>query len=152
MKNKKKKRLETSKKILIFTSICFAIVIAFVVAIFAFSLVLNISKRDVEFVEKSINEKLEQIKGFVSLKVTSNGNNTIAVILYGDEDEAVVSNARVKIVEFPITNIEEAQNMIDKALETLVITSVEPICTIDMNRVVIIYDADKSAQNDSEGG
>ena len=43
MKNKKKKRLETSKKILIFTSICFAIVIAFVVAIFAFSLVLNIS-------------------------------------------------------------------------------------------------------------
>ena len=43
MKNKKKKRLETSKKILIFTSICFAIVIAFVVAIFVFSLVLNIS-------------------------------------------------------------------------------------------------------------
>ena len=116
------------------------------------SLVLNISKRDVEFVEKSINEKLEQIKGFVSLKVTSNGNNTIAVILYGDEGEAVVSNARVKIVEFPITNIEEAQNMIDKALETLVVASVDPICTIDMNRVVIIYDADQSDQNDSEGG
>ena len=109
------------------------------------SLVLNISKRDVEFVEKSINEKLEQIKGFVSLKVTSNGNNTIAVILYGDEAEAAISNARVKIVEFPITNI-------DKALETLVVASVDPICTIDMNRVVIVYDADKSAQNDSEGG
>ena len=116
------------------------------------SLVLNISRRDVEFVEKSKKKKLEQIKGFVSLKVTSNGNNTIAVILYGDEAEAAISNARVKIVEFPITNIEEAQNMIDKALETLVVASVDPICTIDMNRVVIIYDADQSDQSDSEGG
>lgn len=41
MTDKNKKKIETSKKILIFTGICFAIVIAFVVAIFAFSLVLN---------------------------------------------------------------------------------------------------------------
>ena len=65
------------------------------------------------------------------------------VLLDGDGEGATTAN---------ITNIEEAQNMINKALETLVIASVDPICTIDMNRVVIVYDADKSAQNDSEGG
>lgn len=44
------------------------------------SLVFNIGRADIVEVEKQINDKLSTIEDFVSLKITSNGQNHIAVV------------------------------------------------------------------------
>lgn len=103
------------------------------------SLLIHIGRADIVEAEKQINEQIKDLKGFVSLKVTSNGQNDMAVVLYDGKSE--VSKPTVKIVEFSITDAKEAQKKIDAALEGLDVISVEPTCIVDMNRLVIVYDA-----------
>lgn len=106
------------------------------------SLLIHIGHADIVEAEKQINEQIKDLKGFVSLKVTSNGQNDMAVVLYGGE--STISKPAVKIVEFSITDAKEAQKKIDAALEGLKVVSVEPTCIVDMNRLVIVYDAGTS--------
>nr|DAW43551.1 MAG TPA: hypothetical protein [Caudoviricetes sp.] len=116
------------------------------------SLLIHIGRADIVEAEKQINEQIKDLKGFVSLKVTSNGQNDMAVVLY--DGESKISKPTVKIVEFSITDAKEAQKKIDAALEGLDVVSVEPTCIVDMNRLVIVYDAGtadkKEVTEDSE--
>lgn len=114
------------------------------------SILIHIGRADIVEAEKQINEQIKDLKGFVSLKVTSNGQNDIAVVLY--DGESTISKPAVKIVEFSITDTKEAQKKIDAALEGLDVVSVEPTCIVDMNRLVIVYDAGAVAKvtEDSE--
>lgn len=115
------------------------------------SLLIHIGRADIVEAERQINEQIKDLKGFVSLKVTSNGQNDMAVVLYDGKSE--VSKPTVKIVEFSITDAKEAQKKIDAALKGLNVISVEPTCIVDMNRLVIVYDAgtsDKKVTEDSE--
>lgn len=103
------------------------------------SFIINIGRADVAEAEKKINEQLKSISNFSSLKITSNGQNTMAVVLYDGRGTNVAKPA-VKIVEFSITNAEEAKKKIDAALDGLNIISVEPICVTDMNRLIVVYE------------
>lgn len=103
------------------------------------SLLIHIGRADIVEAEKQINEQIKDLEGFVSLKVTSNGQNDMAIVLYDGESE--ISKPAVKIVEFSITDGKEAKNKIDAALEGLDVVSVEPTCIVDMNRLIIVYDA-----------
>lgn len=106
------------------------------------SLLINIGHADIVETEKQINEQIKDLKGFVSIKVTTNGQNDMAVVLY--DGESTISKPTVKIVEFSITDAKEAQKKIDTALEGLKVVSVEPTCIVYMNRLVIVYDAGTS--------
>ena len=103
------------------------------------SLLINIGRADIAEVEKHINEQIKDLTGFASLKITSNGQNDMAVVLY--DGESKIKTPAVKIVQFSINDAEEAQKTIDKAIEGLKVISVEPTCVVDMNRLLVIYDA-----------
>lgn len=108
------------------------------------SLLIHIGRADIVEAERQINEQIKDLEGFVSLKITSNGQNDMAVVFYDGESE--ISKPAVKIVEFPITDTKEAQKKIDATLEDLDIVSIEPTCVVSMNRLVIVYDADTSSK------
>lgn len=103
------------------------------------SLLIHIGRADIVEVEKKINEQIKDLKGFVSMKLTSNGQNDMAVVLYDGESE--IKTPAVKIIQFSITDAVEAQKTIDTAIEGLDVISIEPTCIVDTNRLIVVYDA-----------
>ena len=102
------------------------------------SLLIKIGCTDIAEIEKQINEKIKDLTGVVSIKMTSNGQHSMAVVLY-DGGDSGITPAKVKIVDFSINDTIEAQKKIDEALKDLTVVSVEPTCVIDMNRLIIVY-------------
>jgi hypothetical protein len=111
------------------------------------SLLIHIGRADIVEAEKKINEQIKDLEGFVSLKVTSNGQSDMAVVLYDGESE--ITTPAVKIVQFSINDAVEAQKTIDAALDGLDVISVEPTCVVDMDRLLVVYDAGTSSSSDS---
>ena len=91
-------------------------------------LIINIGRADISEIEKQVNAKLATVKKFSSIKLT-----------------------QVKLVQFSINDAVEAAKTIDAALEGLDVVSVEPTAIIDMDRLLIVYDAkDTASSNDQK--
>lgn len=116
------------------------------------SLIINIGRADISEIEKQVNAKLATVKKFSSIKLTFNGHNNIAVVLY-DDAKSTITKPQVKLVQFSINDAVEAAKTIDAALEGLDVVSVEPTAIIDMDRLLIVYDAkdtgDQKKKNDN---
>ena len=116
------------------------------------SLIINIGRADISEIEKQVNAKLATVEKFSSIKLTFNGHNNIAVVLY-DDAKSTITKPQVKLVQFSINDAVEAAKTIDAALEGLDVVSVEPTAIIDMDRLLIVYDAkdtgDQKKENDN---
>lgn len=116
------------------------------------SLIINIGRSDISEIEKQVNAKLATVEKFSSIKLTFNGHNNIAVVLY-DDAKSTITKPQVKLVQFSINDAVEAAKTIDAALEGLDVVSVEPTAIIDMDRLLIVYDAkdtgDQKKKNDN---
>ena len=116
------------------------------------SLIINIGRADISEIEKQVNAKLANVEKFSSIKLTFNGHNNIAVVLY-DDAKSTITKPQVKLVQFSINDAVEAAKTIDAALEGLDVVSVEPTAIIDMDRLLIVYDAkdtgDQKKENDN---
>ena len=116
------------------------------------SLIINIGRADISEIEKQVNAKLATVEKFSSIKLTFNGHNNIAVVLY-DDAKSTITKPQVKLVQFSINDAVEAAKTIDAALEGLDVVSVEPRAIIDMDRLLIVYDAkdtgDQKKENDN---
>ena len=116
------------------------------------SLIINIGRADISEIEKQVNAKLATVEKFSSIKLTFNGHNNIAVVLY-DDAKSTITKPQVKLVQFSINDAVEAAKTIDAALEGLDVVSVEPTAIIDMDRLLIVYDAkdtgDQKKKNDN---
>ena len=116
------------------------------------SLIINIGRADISEIEKQVNAKLATVEKFSSIKLAFNGHNNIAVVLY-DDAKSTITKPQVKLVQFSINDAVEAAKTIDAALEGLDVVSVEPTAIIDMDRLLIVYDAkdtgDQKKKNDN---
>lgn len=115
------------------------------------SLIINIGRADISEIEKQVNEKLATVEKFSSIKLTFNGHNNIAVVLY-DDAKSTITKPQVKLVQFSINDAVEAAKTIDAALEGLDVVSVEPTAIIDTDRLLIVYDAKATASSDDTSG
>lgn len=115
------------------------------------SLIINIGRADITEIEKQVNAKLATVEKFSSIKLTFNGHNNIAVVLY-DDAKSTITKPQVKLVQFSINDTVEAAKTIDAALEGLDVISVEPTAIIDMDRLLIVYDAKATASSDDTSG
>lgn len=117
------------------------------------SLIINIGRADISEIEKQVNEKLATVEKFSSIKLTSNGHNNIAVVLY-DDAKSTITKPQVKLVQFSINDTEEAAKTIDAAIADLEVISIEPTAVIDMDRLLVVYDAkdSKSSSTTTEDG
>lgn len=115
------------------------------------SLIINIGRADISEIEKQVNAKLATVEKFSSIKLTFNGHNNIAVVLY-DDAKSTITKPQVKLVQFSINDAVEAAKTIDAALEGLDVVSVEPTAIIDMDRLLIVYDAKDTASSDDTSG
>lgn len=115
------------------------------------SLIINIGRADISEIEKQVNAKLATVEKFSSIKLTFNGHNNIAVVLY-DDAKSTITKPQVKLVQFSINDAVEAAKTIDAALEGLDVVSVEPTAIIDMDRLLIVYDAKSTASSDDTSG
>lgn len=115
------------------------------------SLIINIGRADISEIEKQVNAKLATVEKFSSIKLTFNGHNNIAVVLY-DDAKSTITKPQVKLVQFSINDAVEAAKTIDDALEGLDVVSVEPTTIIDMDRLLIVYDAKDTASSDDTSG
>lgn len=115
------------------------------------SLIINIGRADISEIEKQVNAKLATVEKFSSIKLTFNGHNNIAVVLY-DDAKSTITKPQVKLVQFSINDAVEAAKTIDAALEGLDVVSVEPTAIIDMDRLLIVYDAKDAASSDDTSG
>lgn len=113
------------------------------------SLIINIGRADISEIEKQVNAKLATVEKFSSIKLTFNGHNNIAVVLY-DDAKSTITKPQVKLVQFSINDAVEAAKTIDAALEGLDVVSVEPTAIIDMDRLLIVYDAKDSKSSNTE--
>lgn len=114
------------------------------------SLIINIGRADISEIEKQVNAKLATVEKFSSIKLTFNGHNNIAVVLY-DDANSTVTKPQVKLVQFSINDTVEAAKTIDAALEGLDVISVEPTAIIDMDRLLIVYDAKDTDSSSTTG-
>lgn len=115
------------------------------------SLIINIGRADIAEIEKQVNAKLATVEKFSSIKLTFNGHNNIAVVLY-DDAKSTITKPQVKLVQFSINDTVEAAKTIDAALEGLDVISVEPTAIIDMDRLLVVYDAKDTASSDDTSG
>lgn len=115
------------------------------------SLIINIGRADIAEIEKQVNAKLDTVEKFSSIKLTFNGHNNIAVVLY-DDAKSTITKPQVKLVQFSINDTVEAAKTIDAALEGLDVISVEPTAIIDMDRLLVVYDAKDTASSDDTSG
>lgn len=115
------------------------------------SLIINIGRADISEIEKQVNAKLATVEKFSSIKLTFNGHNNIAVVLY-DDAKSTITKPQVKLVQFSINDAVEAAKTIDAALEGLDVVSVEPTAIIDTDRLLIVYDAKDTASSDDTTG
>lgn len=115
------------------------------------SLIINIGHADITEIEKQVNAKLATVEKFSSIKLTFNGHNNIAVVLY-DDAKSTITKPQVKLVQFSINDTVEAAKTIDAALEGLDVISVEPTAIIDMDRLLVVYDAKDTASSDDTTG
>lgn len=115
------------------------------------SLIINIGSADISEIEKQVNAKLATVEKFSSIKLTFNGHNNIAVVLY-DDAKSTITKPQVKLVQFSINDAVEAAKTIDAALEGLDVVSVEPTAIIDTDRLLIVYDAKATASSDDTSG
>lgn len=113
------------------------------------SLIINIGRADISEIEKQVNAKLATVEKFSSIKLTFNGHNNIAVVLY-DDAKSTITKPQVKLVQFSINDAVEAAKTIDAALEGLDVVSVEPTAIIDMDRLLIVYDAKDTGDQKKE--
>lgn len=114
------------------------------------SLIINIGRADISEIEKQVNAKLATVEKFSSIKLTFNGHNNIAVVLY-DDAKSTITKPQVKLVQFSINDAVEAAKTIDAALEGLDVISVEPTAIIDMDRLLVVYDAKGTSSDDTTG-
>lgn len=114
------------------------------------SLIINIGRADISEIEKQVNAKLATVEKFSSIKLTFNGHNNIAVVLY-DDAKSTITKPQVKLVQFSINDTVEAAKTIDAALEGLDVISVEPTAIIDMDRLLVVYDAKGTSSDDTTG-
>lgn len=114
------------------------------------SLIINIGRADITEIEKQVNAKLATVEKFSSIKLTFNGCNNIAVVLY-DDAKSTITKPQVKLVQFSINDTVEAAKTIDAALEGLDVISVEPTAIIDMDRLLVVYDAKDTNSSDTTG-
>jgi hypothetical protein len=114
------------------------------------SLIINIGRADISEIEKQVNAKLATVEKFSSIKLTFNGHNNIAVVLY-DDAKSTITKPQVKLVQFSINDAVEAAKTIDAALEGLDVVSVEPTAIIDMDRLLVVYDAKGTSSDDTTG-
>lgn len=115
------------------------------------SLIINIGRADIAEIEKQVNAKLATVEKFSSIKLTFNGHNNIAVVLY-DDAKSTITKPQVKLVQFSINDTVEAAKTIDAALEGFDVISVEPTAIIDMDRLLVVYDAKDTASSDDTSG
>lgn len=116
------------------------------------SILINIGHGDITEVEKDINEQIKDLKNFVSIKTTFNGQNTMAMVFYEGE-ESKIKKPAVKIIEFPVTPVlkETWEKEIDSKLEELKNIDIESACIVDMNHLIVVYDANKATKVDPAG-
>lgn len=76
------------------------------------------------------------------MSIVNNGQHSSVVIFCDEENTSVTP--QVKIIEFSVTDTEEAKKTIDKALEGLDIISVDVATPIDGNRLVVLYAAEEN--------
>lgn len=113
------------------------------------SILINIGHADVTETEKTINEQIKDLKNFVSIKTTFNGQNTMAMVFYEGEESKITKPA-VKIIEFPVTPVlkETWEKEVDSKLEELKGIDIDSTCIVDMNRLIVVYDAGKATKVD----
>lgn len=113
------------------------------------SILINIGHADVTETEKTINEQIKDLKNFVSIKTTFNGQNTMAMVFYEGEESKITKPA-VKIIEFPVTPVlkETWGKEVDSKLEELKGIDIDSTCIVDMNRLIVVYDASKATKVD----
>ena len=114
------------------------------------SILINIGHGDITEVEKTINEQIKDLKNFVSIKTTFNGQNTMAMVFYEGEESKITMPA-VKIIEFPVTPVlkETWEKEVDSKLEELKGIDIDSTCIVDMNHLIVVYDASKTTKVDT---
>ncbi len=114
------------------------------------SILINIGHGDITEVEKTINEQIKDLKNFVSIKTTFNGQNTMAMVFY-ESEESKITKPAVKIIEFPVTPVlkETWEKEVDSKLEELKGIDIDSTCIVDMNHLIVVYDASKTTKVDT---
>ena len=113
------------------------------------SIVIKVGFADVKEAEKKINEELKSIKGFTNYIIVNNGQHSSIILFYDEKAAGDPIMPQVKIIEYSITDIDEAQKAIDEALEGIEPISIDVATPIDGNRLIVLYDATPAAEEDS---
>ena len=105
------------------------------------SIVIKVGFADAKEAEKKINEELKSIKGFMNYNIVNNGQHSSIILFYDEKAAGDPIIPQVKIIEYSITDIDEAQKAIDEALEGIEPISIDVATPIDGNRLIVLYDA-----------